>query len=147
MSYPIWWDKELTLYNRYEDPQTQLIKWYRTELQNCFWKASGSVAVVNDVTLDTAGIICRIPKNDKFLEKYEWVELPNDEMEEYFTLGTGDIIVKGIVKDEIDEYTRGKHSTDLLAKYNGLRECMEIKELAINTGAGRNEEHYWVRGT
>lgn len=35
-SYPIWWDTDLTIYNKFTDPQTQLIKWYRTVLTNCF---------------------------------------------------------------------------------------------------------------
>ena len=146
MNYPIWWDSILTLYNKYTDPQTQKVSWYRTVLSNCFWKATGNMAVINDVTLDTVGIVCRIPKNLQFLEKYEWVELPNDEMSNYFTLGIGDILIKGEVEDVIDEYQKGHRSTDLLAKYKDLRGCMEIQEIAINTGIGRNEEHYWVRG-
>ena len=144
--YPVWWDSTLTLYNKYVDAQTQVIRWYRTELDNCFWKASGDKAVVGSVTLDTEGIICRIPKNEKFLEKYEWVDLPNDEMSNYFTLSPGDIVIKGIVTDEIDEYQKGQRSTDLLAKYKDLRGCMEIQEIAINTGRGRHNQHYWIRG-
>ncbi len=146
MGYPLWWDTTLTLYNKYVDPQTQIVSWFRTVLENCFWKATGSIAVVNDVALDTEGVICRIPKDDTFLEKYAWVELPNDQMSEYFTLGTGDIIIKGDVPDEINEYQKGHRSTDLLAKYKDLRGCIEIQEISINTGVARNEEHYWVRG-
>lgn len=146
MSYPIWWDATLTLYNKYVDPQTQLIKWYRTVLENCFWKASGDKTVINDTVIDTSGVICRIPKNAAFLEKYEWVDVPNDEMENYFTLAPGDIIIKGIVDDEIDEYQKGHRATDLLAKYQDLRGCIEIQEIAINTGRGRNDPHYYIRG-
>lgn len=144
--YPIWWDTTLTLYNKYEDPQTQIVTWFRTELANCFWKASGSKVTVNDVTLDTEGVICRIPKNAIFLEKYEWIELPNDQMENYFTLAPGDIIIKGVVSDTINEYEKGQRSSDLINKYKDLRGCIQIEDVALNVGAGRNNEHYYVRG-
>jgi hypothetical protein len=67
-------------------------------------------------------------------------------MSDFFTLGTGDIIVKGEVDDEIDEYTSKKRSTDLVAKYKALQGCMQIEEVAINVGAGRCNEHYYVKG-
>lgn len=146
MRYPIWWDTTLTLYNKYVDAQTQLIRWYRRVLENCFWKASGDRTAINDVVLDTSGIICRIPQSNFFLEKFEWVMLPNDEMDDYFTLAPEDIIIKGIVTDEIDEYQKGHRASDLLSKYRDLRGCMEIQEIAINTGRGRNNPHYWIRG-
>lgn len=145
-NYPQWWDSSITVYNRYEDPQTQIVTWFRTVLENCFWKGTGSKVTINETTLDTEGVICRIPKNPLFLEKYEWVDLPNDEMDDYFTLAPHDILVRGLVDDEIDEYTKGHHSTDLLSKYRDLRGCIEIEDVAINTGRGRNNEHYWVRG-
>lgn len=145
-NYPIWWDSVLTLYNKYEDPQTQVVTWFRTVLENCFWKASGSKVTMNDITLDTEGVICRIPKNELFLEKYEWIDLPNDEMEEYFTLAPGDIIIKGVVTDTIDEYTKGQRSSDLINKYKDLRGCIQIEDVALNIGIGRNNEHYYVRG-
>ena len=144
--YPIWWDKTITVYNRYEDPNTQLIRWYRHIITDCFWKDVGEKVTIGDTVLDTSRIICRIPKNAIFLEKYQWITLPNDEKENYFTLGRGDILVPGEVNDVIDEYTSGLHSTDFLSKYKDLQGCMEIDEFGINTGAGRCAEHYYVRG-
>ena len=145
-NYPIWWDTSITVYNRYEDPLTHIISWHRTPLQNCFWKYTGNKVKVNTVTLETNNIICRIPKNDNFKEGYEWVELPNDRMNDYFTLNPGDIIIKGIVDDTIDEYMSGKRSSDILSKYKSRQGCMEIQSMSINTGIGRNEEHYYVVG-
>ena len=108
--YPNWWDTTITIYNRYEDPQTQYV------LKDCFWKYSGNKITIDKVVLDTNSIICRIRVNENFLEKYEWINVPNDEMHKYFTLGQGDIIVKGEVEDEIDEYHSGKRSSDLKKK-------------------------------
>jgi hypothetical protein len=144
--FPIWWETTVTIYNKFLDPQTQLVTWYRHVVTDCFWQLSGTTVKVGDVTLDSKSIICRIPKDDAFLEKQEWIALPNDQMENYFTLAPGDIIVKGICEEVINEYARGHHSTDLLGKYRDYQACMEITDYSNNTGLGRNNEHYMTRG-
>ena len=144
--YPLWWETTLTIYNKYEDPQTDVITWYRTVLTDCFWKASGDKVSIGQVILDSKSVVCRIPKDARFLERYEWVKLPNDQMANYFTLGIGDIIVKGECPDTINEYVSGQHATDLLDKYRPYQMCVEVDEFAINVGLGRNNEHYYVRG-
>lgn len=144
--YPIWWDTTITLYNKYEDPLTNVITWHKTVLPNCFWKYSGDKVTVGTVVLDSKSVLCRIPKNPNFLERYEWQQLPNDEMPKHFTLGLGDIIVRGAVSDEINEYVSGSRSSDLLEKYRALQGCMGVEEFTINTGSGRNNEHYYARG-
>lgn len=144
--YPEWWDTTLTIYNKFEDPITHVIRWYRTVLTNCFWKYTGNKIKVGNVTLETDNSICRIPKNSNFLEKGEWITRPNDEKGNYFTIARGDIIIKGDVADTIDEYTSGSRSTDLEKKYKELSGCIRIEEMTINTGTGRCAEHYYVTG-
>lgn len=144
--FPIWWDTTVTVYNKYIDAQTQLVRWYRHVITDCFWKLDGSTVRIGDVTLDSKSIICRIPKDESFLEKQDWIQLPNDQMELYFTLAPGDIMVKGECMDEIDEYTSGHRSSDLLGKYRQYEACMEITDFTNNTGIGRNNEHYLTRG-
>lgn len=143
--YPKWWNTTITIYNRYEDPQTQLVSWFRHVVDGAFWKYSGNKVTVNNVVLETKDIICRIRKDDKFRERHEWINTPNDEMSEYFTLSQGDIIVKGEVADTINEYMAGKRSSDLKKKYKALQGCIEIQEWANNTG-DRGNEHYFVKG-
>lgn len=144
--YPIWWENTITIYNKFVDNQTQLVHWYRHVATDCFWQLSGTTVKVGEVTLDSKSVICRIPKDDAFLEKQDWIKLPNDQMGNYFTIAQGDIIVKGICEDEIDEYTRGHRSTDLLDKYREYQAVMEITDYSNNTGLGRNNEHYLTRG-
>ncbi len=146
MPYPPWWEQTITVYNKYEDTTTRIVKWYRTVLNGCFWKHTQDKISIGETVLATDYIICRIPKNEKFLEKYQWLSKPNDIMQEYFTLGTGDIIVRGEVDEEINEYATGKRSTDFLKKYKALQGCIEISEVEINTGTMRNDEHYYVKG-
>lgn len=144
--YPVWWDTTVTVFNQYKDPTTKIVVWYKTVINGTFWKYVGEKVKIGNTVLETNTIICRIRKDDRFLEKYEWVKKPNDEMANYFTLAKGDIIVKGEVDDVIDEYTSGKRSTDLISKYKELQGCMSIEETAINIGAGRCNEHYLVKG-
>lgn len=145
-NYPIWWDTSVTIYNKYEDVQTGLIKWYRYTVDSCFWKYDYDKVILGSTILESNKIICRIPANAKFMEKYEWVKLPNDEMVNYFTLGPEDIIIKGVVDDDIDEYKSGYRSTDFLSKYKKLQGCMVVDEVKINVGPGRCNEHYYVKG-
>lgn len=145
-NYPSWWNTTITIYNKFTDNQTRLVRWYRHVIKGTFWKYSGDKIIVGNTVLETKDIICRIRKDNAFKEKYEWESIPNDEMENYFTLASGDIIVKGEVEDEIDEYTSGKRSTDLKKKYKALQGCMEIQEFSNNTSGGRGNEHYYVKG-
>lgn len=144
--YPSWWDTTITIYNKYEDKLTNVVTWYRHVVEKTFWKYSGNKVVVGNTVLETKDIICRIRKDDAFLEKHEWIALPNDRMADYFTLGQGDIIVKGEVDDDINEYQSGKRSSDLKKKYKALQGCIEIQEWSNNTGGGRGNEHYFVKG-
>ncbi len=146
MGYPIWWDTTITIYNQYKDPQTRVVHWYKMVVNGCFWKYTGNKVTVGQVELATNSTICRIPKDDRYLERYVWESLPNDQMENHFTLSPGDIIIKGEVDDEIDEQTSGQRSTDLIAKYKKLQGCIEIQSVADNTGVGRNDKHYYVVG-
>ena len=146
MSYPIWWDTTITIFNKFVDPQTQVVTWYSKVVNNCFWKAAGNKVTINEMVLDTNNIICRIPKNQRFLPKYLWDATPNDMMGKFFTLALGDIIVVGSVDDIIQEYVAGHRSTDLITKYKALQGCLKIEKVAINTGPGRCNEHYFVSG-
>lgn len=144
--YPVWWDTSLTIYNRHEDKQTHVVTWHRTIIDNCFWKYVWDRALIGQTAVETNYIICRIPKDERFMDKYLWVELPNDEKAGRFTLGAGDLIVRGKVDEEINEHVSGMRSSDFLAKYKKLQGCMEIREVAIDVGAGRCAEHYRVNG-
>lgn len=144
--YPIWWDTTITIYNKYENPQTQLITWYRTVVEKAFWKLRGDTVTIGEVNIETDYTVCRIRKDSRFLERHEWIKIPNDQMSQYFTLWKGDIIVRGEVEDEINEYQAGMRHTDLLNKYRELQGCVEIDQIGINVGPGRCNEHYFVKG-
>lgn len=145
-SYPVWWDATVTIYNKYTDPNTQVVTWYRTVVTDCFWNLQGTRVSIGEVVLDSKSVLCRIPKDDKFLVRKDWNALPADQKSNYFTLGQGDILAKGKVLDTINEYQSGHHSTDFLSKYGEYQQCMEVADCSDNTGVGRNNEHYLARG-
>ena len=142
--YPEWWDTTITVFNKYEDPGSRRITWYKTVIHNCFWKNTGNTIVVGETTLDTNAILCRIPRHNSFIEKYLWNDL--SDKSGYFTLSGGDLIIKGEVDDVINEYASGQRSSDVLAKYKKLQNCMTIEQCSVNAGMGRGLEHYYVRG-
>lgn len=144
--FPVWWNTTVTVYNKFTDTQTSVVHWFRNVVTDCFWQLSGTEVRVGGTVLDSKSIVCRIPKDERFLEKQDWIALPNDEMDDYFTLAQGDIIVKGECEFVVDEYTKGHRSSDLLSQYRDYQACMEITEWSNNTGIGRNNEHYLARG-
>ena len=145
-NYPVWWDTTVTVYNKHTDPITQLITWYRHTISGCFWQNVHDKVTLGDTVLETDKIICRIRETNLFKEKYVWVNLPADVKENFFTLGQEDIIVKGEVTDEINEYASGHRSSDLLAKYKELQGCFEIQVVSVNVGPGRGTPHYRAQG-
>ena len=144
--YPSWWNVTLTVYNKFTDTSTDQVTWYKHVVYGAFWKNTGNKIALNDVIVDTNDIICRIRKNPAFLENFEWVDLPAEEKEAHFTLNEGDIIVKGEVADNINEYTSGYRSTDFIQKYKALQGCLVVSKFTINTDGGRCNEHYYVEG-
>lgn len=144
-NYPVWWDTTITVFNKYEDPQTNVITWYKTVLNNCFWKNDFQRLKMGDIEVETDSIICRIPENSNFRENQNWVKIPNDQMNNYFTLAHGDIIIRGDVNINIDEYTDGRRSSDIIESCKA-QGCMVIDRFSINTGIGRGLPHYHVQG-
>lgn len=144
--YPVWWNTTVTIYNKFTDAQTQLTTWFRHTVNGCFWQHVKDKATLGDTVLETDRTICRIREDSLFMEKYQWVNLPADVKGNYFTLGQGDIIIKGEVEDEVNEYVAGHRSSDLIAKYKELQGCLEIESASINVGAGRGLPHYRAQG-
>jgi hypothetical protein len=144
--YPVWWDTDLTIYNRYEDPETNVVKWYRYSVSGAFYKHVKQKVVIGSETLEIDRVMCRMREHPAYLDKHIWVQLDDKDKASHFTVGRGDIIVKGIVEDEIDEYTKGKRSSDINAKYKELQGCFVVDLTANNTGPGRCEPHYRAEG-
>jgi len=158
-NYPEWWDDTITLFNKYTDPTTKKVKWFPHVITDTFYKIVQEKLTVNTITVESDSTICRIRVSDDFVNPIDWNELPDnnivgstvdptitDTKETKFTLRMGDIIVAGEVDFEVDEYDKGKRSSDLLAKYREWPGCFTVETVAINVGGGRGNEHYSARG-
>ena len=145
-NYPIWWDTTVTIYNKFTDPLTQVVSWYKTTVTNTFWKYIYDKATIGETVLESNKIICRIREDSRYTDKYLWNALSAENKAKHFTLGQGDIIIKGDVSDTINEYEKGKRSTDLIEKYKELQGCLEIQVVHDNTGIGRGNPHYLAQG-
>lgn len=143
-NYPKWWDATITLYNKYINPDTKETSWYRHILENCFWKDTNNREIIQDMVLETNYIICRIPKNDLYLPRYEWVNL--EDKSQNFTFGVGDILVDGSIEEDIDEYSKYMRSSDFLKRHKDIYGCMTIQRFQDDTGSIRNNPHYYIRG-
>ena len=146
-TYASWWDDTITLYNKYTDPTTKQIKWYRHVIKDCFYKHTLEKVTVGKTTIDANSTICRIRVSDLFIGKKEWMNLKDTERETYFTLGEGDIIVADEIDFDIDEYTPGQRSSDLIKENHEWPGCFTVETVNINVGGGRGNEHYHVRGS
>lgn len=143
-TYPIWWDTTVTIFNRYEDPETQQVTWYKSVVEKCFWKYVNKRSYNNGVINEIKETICRIPKDDRFVPIREWDAL--EDKSDTFTFNTGDILIKGEVDDIIDQYTKGQRATDVLNKYKKYHEAFEVEQFDIDVGPGRCLEHYHIKG-
>ena len=139
----MFWNKTITLYNKYTDEQTGIIRWYRHSLENCFYKSTNNKINVGSVQLQTDDNVIRIPEQRNYLTPFKWLELPNDKKGEFMTLQSDDLIFLGEVTEEIDEYTQGKRSNDIVKKYSSLG---SVFVNSVNVNDFVPGAHYFVRG-
>ena len=145
-NFPKWWADTITIYNRYEDPQTNLVTWTRTVIKDCFFKNANNKVTIGQTVIETNNIVVRIRESNSYKDYATWINLGNDVRGNYFTLHQGDIIVKGEVADTINEYNSATNSNALLNKYKKLGTCLTISNFEDNTGTGRGLKHYRVVG-
>jgi len=143
--FPKWWNSTVTIYNRYEDPKTQKITWYRTVVTGCFWDSGiADVHLMSNYVITRADSpLCRIPKQNIYVNAYKWKQLSDEQRNNLFTLQMGDVIVNAEIDDVIDEYNKGKRLSDLIEKYKDLG-VLKITGVADNSDETRNLPHYLV---
>lgn len=144
-NYPEWWDTTVTVYNKFEKPDGEII-WFRHVIHDTFYKLVREKITVGDTTMTTNESVCRIRISDDFMEPIPWLDASEAEKAQFFTLRAGDIIVGEETDFVIDEYTSGSRSSDLKNRYQNWPGCFVVERASINVGAGRGNEHYLARG-
>ena len=143
-NYGKWWDTTITLYNRIEEDKK--IKWYRHVISECFYKHTQDSLKLGQTVVSSDVSICRIKVSKDFVTKREYVELSDMDRKDMFTLSPNDIIVPEETDFEIDEYTKGSRSSDLLSKYREYPGCFTIDTVNVNIGGERGNQHYLAKG-
>lgn len=99
-------NSDITLYNKYYSKDEQCDKYIRTYLQGVNWQGKQAIKI-GDKGLNSADIISiYIPKSvdsgfKEYISPKKYQHLSDEEKEKYFTFGTGDKIVKGIIDFEL----------------------------------------------
>lgn len=134
-----YWNKTITVLNRFENVDGT-ISYYKTVLNNCFWKEVNTEYISNNVKTLSNSHIIRIPYNSLYLPPMAWEE--SEQKASKFTLKQGDIIIKGTTDFEFDELTAGHRLNDFLRE-NQYNVCT-IK--SVNENIDLPNKHYFVRG-
>lgn len=119
-----YWDATITLYQRQAD-ENGAVSWKRSVFKNCFWQRKAIRDRTNGAEFGMLSAVCRMPAP-------------------YPEVRIGDIIVCGSVEDEIDEYTSGRRSTDLLDKYAG--NSMLVSDVHHNVRKITGMDHLYAGG-
>ena len=99
----------VTVVNAHRDTLTKEMVYRTTVLNNCMIRKNVDTSPTND-TLNTVDYYSiSILYQDGYLKPYDYRQLPNDRMSNYWTLDTEeDLIILGEYTDQIDETTYSK---------------------------------------
>lgn len=99
----------VTVVNAHRDTLTKEMVYRTTVLNNCMIRKNVDTSPTND-TLNTVDYYSiSILYQDGYLKPYDYRQLPNDQMKNYWTLDTEeDLIILGEYTDPIDETTYSK---------------------------------------
>lgn len=137
-----WWDSTITIFNKVE--VNDVVTWYSHIKTGCFWKNTLQITDATDMVANSDSVMLRVPADADYVAKLQFDALANKSG--HYTFAPGDIIILGEVSDTIDEYTNGKRSTDLLAKY-ALSGKMVVLSFTDESSSHRLKPHYLIRGT
>lgn len=110
-------NEDITIYNKWYNRETRLDEWIRTQISGVSWH-SGQAVTVGDKGLFSANTYTvRIPVSStpcgiEFVLPENYSVKEKSSLSEFWTIQSGDIVVKGLVDDEI------KKASDITQKYS-----------------------------
>lgn len=122
----------ITIYNKYIDVATRTEKYQRSEIYNCVWQASRSVSRFKEqVQSNTLLVLIPFASDTGYQEPKAW-QIDRDG----WTLQEGDIVVRGLVTDEIDTEYR---VSDLRTEHQNV---FAIASIACMDNGSPNVNHW-----
>lgn len=124
-----------TVYNKYVDPATRAEKWQRASLAAVYWENRKAANVIKSGLLaaDQAAIYIPFSLGANHLDPVAWQALVTKTGK--WTLQVGDMIVKGLVSDEI---TGGFTITSLKAKYDDVLKIASVDTMDMGSSLIRH---------
>ena len=92
---------DITIYNKYYDPYNDMYKYQRTIIKGVNWLSKRNGTVSDKGLLIADSTLIFIDKLDNYISPKRFAKLQANEREEYFTLASGDKIVKGQAEFEV----------------------------------------------
>lgn len=123
MPFPAWWDKTITLYHHSHADGVKV--WTRKVLTGCFVQRRETSVNVDTSRRDGHRVVCRLP-----------APMPS--------LALGDIVCIGKSTAQIDEYTAGSTSAELLTANPDT--AFTVAEIHDNTDAAIPLPHVYIGG-
>lgn len=125
---------DITIYNKYVDNATRTEKYQRAEVMRVVWQSTKAISRMKEMTAaNVALILIPFERGDDYQEPKAW-QADRDG----WTLQEGDVIVRGIVTDEIEgAYT----ITDLRTEHESVVTIASVD--AMDQGSA-NSQHWEV---
>jgi hypothetical protein len=140
----------ITLYNKYIDPTSRQEKYQRIAIQDVAWLSSRARSLLQaggGIAANKASIYIPKARGENYLGPKEWQALSTKTG--YWTLQDGDIIVKGLIDDEIidadpdaDPPVEPYTMADLRSEYDDVLEISSVDFMDL----GSVSLHHWQLG-
>ena len=130
----------LTLYNKYVDPATRLEKYQRTEIVGIVWQGRKAANGLRSGLLASNSVAVYIPfqRDANYVQPIAWQALTTKTGK--WTLAEGDVIVKGLVADEITT-SPAFTMTNLKAKYDNVLTITSVDTMDMGSA---NMQHWQI---
>lgn len=119
-----YWNTTLTLYSKSIGADSR-VEWESAVITDCFWRRRALRERNSGAEFALNGFVCRIPGDG-------------------VNVNIGDILVSGHITEQIDEYTAGMRSADLIQRYKGR--CMTVSAVHYNAGPIMGMKHLYAEG-
>lgn len=120
---------DITVYNSYYDQYNDIYKYQRTVIKGVNWQSKRTGTVSDKGLLLADSTIIFIDKLDNYISPKKFAKLEPLERDEYFTLSSGDKIVKGEVEFEITG-VKPYRVADLETEFDDVIDIKSINELS-----------------
>jgi hypothetical protein len=129
---------DITIYNKYYVGRDEAFQ--RIQLKGVYWedrRAVNQLASGGNIAADKVLVMIPFIGHDGYLDPVEWLAL--EDKSENWTLNSNDIIVRGLVEDEIEP---GFTPSDLERKYQNVLRITSVD--SFNAGSPRMQ--HWEVG-